>query len=282
MLGAGSIERVALDVDQPAAALQSSMAASVASSTGQTDWSIHGLSVTTDGTGPDEVDTSMEVFDSAGTAHTLNFTFQRQGDGSWNIIPSASDGQILSNTITGLSFSEDGSPLGLGGVDGTISVQFDNQTAPQSVTLDFGVDGLFDGLTQFGAPGSLFSTGQDGYASGELASMNIDQNGEIVGFYNNGQSQVLGAVGVTVFANQEGLHHVGDNMWQQTVNSGARIDGAGASGSAGIVIGGNLERSNVDTAAQFVSLIEAQRGYQANARIISAQDDLLQETVNLI
>lgn len=274
--------QIVVTADTPGEASMLLSIADAASSNGQTDWSIHGLSVTTDGTGPDEVDTSMEVFDSAGTAHTLNFTFQRQGDGSWNIIPSASDGQILSNTITGLSFAEDGSPLGLGGVDTMVSVQFENQASPQMVSLDFGLDGSFDGLTQFGAPGSLFSTGQDGYTSGELANMSVDQSGEIVGFYNNGQSQVLGSVGITIFANEEGLQHVGSNMWQQTVNSGARVDGAGATGGAGVVVGGNLERSNVDTAAQFVSLIEAQRGYQANARIISAQDDLLQETVNLI
>ena len=253
-----------------------------AANTGDSNWTLHGFAVATDGTGPDQVLTSTEVFDTSGTAHTISFTYERQPDGTWNIIPSASDGQILSNTITGISFAEDGSPIGLAGVDTTVSVQFDNQTTPQDFTLNLGVDGQLDGLTQFGSPASVFATGQDGYGVGELSNVSVDQNGEIVGFYTNGQQDILATLGVTVFSNSEGLAAAGNNLWVETPNSGVRVSGRGATGPAGRVIGGNLERSNVDTAEQFVYLIEAQRGYQANARIISAQDDLLQETVNLI
>ena len=252
------------------------------SNVGDSNWTIHGFSAATEGTGPDEVLTSTEVFDSSGTAHTLSFTYQRQPDGSWNVIPSASDGQILSNPITGISFAEDGSPIGLAGVDTTVSIQFDNQTTPQDFNLNLGVDGEFDGITQFGVPSSVFSTSQDGYGVGELSNVSVNSTGEVIGFYTNGQQDVLATLGVTVFSNPEGLSSAGNNLWQETANSGRRISGRGATGPAGQVIGGNLERSNVDTAEQFVNLIEAQRGYQANARIISAQDDLLQETVNLI
>lgn len=252
------------------------------SNVGASTWTTHGLSVTTEGSGPDEVQTSMEVFDNSGTAHTLSFTYQRQGDGSWSVIPSVSDGQILSNTITGINFAEDGSPLGLSGVDTSVSVQFDNQTTPQTLTLGLGADGKFDGLTLFGSPSSVFASEQDGYGVGEIANVAVDQDGSIVGFYSNGQQDTLATIGVTVFSNAEGLALTGNNLWQETANSGRRIAGRGATGPAGSVIGGNLERSNVDTAEQFVNLIEAQRGYQANSRMISVQDEILQETVNLV
>jgi len=252
------------------------------SNVGMSTWTTHGLSVTTEGSGPDEVQTSMEVFDNSGTAHTLSFNYQRQGDGSWNIIPSASDGQILSNPITGINFNEDGSPLGLSGVDTTVTVQFDNQTTPQTLSLGLGSDGAFDGLTLFGSPSTVFASEQDGYGVGDLANVAIDQDGSIVGFYSNGQKNTLATLGVTVFSNAEGLGLAGGNLWQETANSGSRISGKGATGPAGSVIGGNLERSNVDTAEQFVSLIEAQRGFQANSRMISVQDEILQETVNLV
>ncbi len=246
------------------------------------NWATHGLSVTTNGAGPDEVQTSMEVFDSSGTAHTLSFTYQRQDDGSWNIIPSASDGQILSNTITGITFGEDGSPIGIDTLDTTVTVQFDNQATPQSVQLTLGTPGEFDGLTLFGSDASVFAKSQDGYGVGELANVAVDADGSIIGFYTNSQKSTLATLGVTVFGNAEGLSLTGNSLWQETANSGSRISGQGATGPAGNVIGGSLERSNVDTAEQFVNLIEAQRGYQANARMISAQDEILQETVNLV
>lgn len=253
-----------------------------AANTGGSDWAIHGLDVTTEGTGPDEVLSSMEVFDTSGTPHTLNFTFQRQGDGSWNVITETPDGQTLSNAITGLRFGEDGSPTGLAGIDTDIIVQFDGLTTPQTVSLDFGLDGGFNGLTQFGSIADVVALEQDGYGVGELATLSVDQDGAIEGFYTNGQQSELGAVGIAVFSNPEGLSDAGNNMLRESANSGRLVLARGANGAAGRVIGGNLERSNVDTAEQFVNLIEAQRGYQANARIISAQDDLLQETVNLI
>ena len=110
--------------------------------------------------------------------------------------------------------------------------------------------------------------------------MRVD--GTIEGFYSNGQSRELGAVGIATFANPEGLHEVGSNLWVETSNSGGSQLGAGASAIAGDVIGGSLENSNVDTAEQFVHLIEAQRGFQASARVITAEDEVLREVVNLV
>ena len=89
-------------------------------------------------------------------------------------------------------------------------------------------------------------------------------------------------VGVATFSNPEGLLLLGNNLWLESPNSGSRILGNGDNGTAGQVIGGSIENSNVDTAEQFVQLIEAQRGFQANARVITLQDEVLAELVNLI
>ena len=115
-----------------------------------------------------------------------------------------------------------------------------------------------------------------------LASISVDRSGSIQGFYTNGQVQELDQVGVATFSNPEGLLLLGNNLWLEIPNSGSRILGSGDNGTSGQVIGGSIENSNVDTAEQFVQLIEAQRGFQANARVITTQDEVLAELVNLI
>ena len=252
--------------------------------TGRSTWSLYATSVTTDGTGPDTVVTSTEVYDPAGTAHTLTLQYERQEDMTWTVTPTLLDGEgvVLSGPITGLQFDETGAPIGLGAVDNTLQVQFNGSGSPQTMALDFGSDGQLNGLTQFGSAAEVYVSGQDGYSSGELASISVLDTGSISGFYTNGQSRELGAVGVVTFANEEGLAEVGDSLWGRTPNSGQMVYGAGTVGAAGKVVGGALENSNVDTAEQFVRLIEAQRGYQASSRVISIEDEILAEAVNLI
>jgi len=160
-------------------------------------------------------------------------------------------------------------------------VQF-GSNATQSVSVDLGTSGRFEGVTQFGNPSSLIVGDQDGYAAGDLASMQVNKNGEVEGFFTNGQTQVLGSFGVAQFANEAGLEQLGDNYLRETANSGSRTLGFGLQSGAGEVVGGAIEGSNVDTAQEFVNLIQAQRGFQANARVITVQDDLLKEVVNII
>ncbi len=255
-----------------------------ASAVGGTQWSDYALSVTTEGAGPDTVVTSTEAFDTAGIAHTVTFTYERQADGTWNIMAGIPPGQgtVLDGLVTGLNFGEDGTPTGTGSVDATISIQFTGQSSTQEIQLDFGTDGELDGLTQFGSQATAFVQEQDGYSEGELANLSVLVDGTIEGYYTNGQTRELGAVGIASFTNPEGLHETGQNLWLETPNSGDAVLGTGASQTAGDVIGGTLESSNVDTAEQFVHLIEAQRGFQANARVVTTQDEVLAEIVNLI
>lgn len=251
---------------------------------GRSNWASYATGVTTQGTGPDVVVTSTELYDSAGTAHTLTLTYERQEDLTWNVTPEIlnGSGSVLSGTITGLQFDENGAPIGLGAVNNDVTVQFQGSTSTSTIALDFGADGDLKGLTQFGSAAEVFVAGQDGYSSGELASINVASDGTINGFYTNGQERQLAAIGVATFANEEGLAEIGDSLWGRTPNSGNLVFGAADIGAAGKVVGGALENSNVDTAEQFVRLIEAQRGYQASSRVISIQDEILAEAVNLI
>jgi flagellar hook protein FlgE len=111
--------------------------------------------------------------------------------------------------------------------------------------------------------------------------MSVDLSGAIKGFYSNGQTQTVANVGLATFANPEGLDDVGGGMFAIGANSGVATLGVGDANGAGRVLGGTLEASNVDTASQLVLLIEAQRGYQANAKVVTAQDELLRTTVNM-
>ncbi len=249
--------------------------------TGGSDWTDHVMSLTTNGQGPDTSSTSVEVYDASGTAHQLSFDYERQEDGSWNLdvsIP-ASEGTVSSGSITGIVFNADGSILSPAA--GSVTVQFTGQGS-QSVSLDFGQPGGFGGVTQFGGDASVLASGQDGYGAGELATMDVQKDGTIQGFYSNGQVASLGSFGVATFANQGGLQEAGDSMWEETANSGQVTFGAGFTGAAGEVVGGALEESNVDTAEEFVRLIQAQRGFQSNARVISVQDEMMSEANNML
>lgn len=252
--------------------------------TGLTEWADYAVSVTTDGTGPDRVTTSTEVYDQAGVAHTMTLSFSREVDGSWTLTPSVptDSGAIVSDPIEGLRFGADGSPVGLGAVLASVDVQFVSQPGTQTIDLDVGTDGGFAGLTQFGGQTSAFVQNQNGYGDGELADIIVRNDGVINGFYTNGQTRQLGGVGIATFQNESGLAELGGNVWVESANSGTASLSAGGEQASGTVVGGSLENSNVDTAEQFVRLIEAQRGFQANARVITTQNEIMAEVVNLI
>ncbi|MFT7678147.1 MAG: flagellar hook protein FlgE, partial [Planctomycetota bacterium] len=258
------------------------------SAVGGSDWFDHGLSVATNGTGPDEVVVTSEAYDSAGVAHTLTLTYQRQPNLSWDVIVSMppDQGQVLTggpnSPISGITFDGNGMPSNLASVNSQIVVQFDGQTSTQNMSLNMGATSNSSGITQFGTQSSLLVDNQDGFADGVLSNLSVDASGNVIGFYSNSQERSLGDVGISSFANQEGLMAVGSNLYQETAASGNPRLGMGGTGGRAAVVSGALEESNVDTAEQTVRLIEAQRGFQANARVISVQDEMLREVANLL
>ncbi|MDZ4774185.1 MAG: flagellar hook-basal body complex protein [Planctomycetota bacterium] len=276
--------RIQVTADTPG---ESDLALSISdssSSTGKTQWQVYATATTQQGTKADEVSTTAEVYDAAGLAHAVTFDFVRQADGSWTATPSiaANEGTIVSGPITDIRFANDGTPLGLSGLDTDITVQFAGSNTTQTFRLDMGSSASFVGITQYGSGGDLVVREQDGNAAGVLDTIAVDGDGSLIGTYSNGKTRSLGELGIATFANTDGLNQVSDTAYSLSANSGPANITAGSVGKAGRVVGGSLEGSNVDTAEQFVHLIEAQRGFQANSRVISAQDEVLRDLVNLV
>jgi len=147
------------------------------------------------------------------------------------------------------------------------------------VTLD--LTSATQPLTQWGDTVSAAALSQDGTALGTLQSFTFAQDGTITGVYSNGQNKTIAQLALANFNNPMGLEKVGGSEYRATVNSGiALIGGAGTTGR-GLVATGTIEMSNVDLAQEFTNLIIAQRGFQANSRVISASDEILQDLVNM-
>ena len=121
----------------------------------------------------------------------------------------------------------------------------------------------------------------EGRAAGKIYSFNISSKGEVIGIYTNGQQKVLQTMGLAAFDNPGGLMKIGGNLFQETPNSGTAKYGIPSTGSFGSLTPGALEMSNVDLAGQFTDMITTQRGFQANSRVITTSDEILQELVNL-
>ena len=226
------------------------------------------MSVTTDGTGPDTVTTSTEVYDAAGVAHTVTMRYERQSDLTWNLyaeIPEGTGTVALGgadNPITGLTFS-DGSPTGLGSVDNNIRIQFNAPS--QDIETDFGSDGDVEGVTQFGSDGTAFVFDQNGFGDGELANLFVSTTGTIEGFYSNGQTRQLGQLGIVTFQNDGACARPVTTSSRRRPTRARRASAPGTSG-AQAPSSPAPSRTPTWTPRQFVRLIEAQRGYQANAR----------------
>jgi flagellar hook protein FlgE len=278
---------LALTADATGAASLSLSLSDDAANAGATDFSLHGFTITTPGTGPDQFHTSVDVFDVRGLSHTVTLDFTRVDGTTWNVAATTDDpnDQIVDGSIQTVRFNEDGTFSGVNGSgvgDANLSITFSGLTTAQTIAVNLGTSGQLDGVTQLGDTSSLRALSQDGYAAGELASMSVSGDGTIVGSYSNGQQKDLSQIAIAVFSNPSGLERVGDTMFAESLNSGnAEMQPAG-NGRSGTITGGALESSNVDIATEFVRLIEAQRGFEANAHVIKVADQLQQDLVQLV
>jgi flagellar hook protein FlgE len=230
--------------------------------------------------------TTMTVYDSLGNAHALNFFFRKTTTpNQWEVYASVTNS---AGTTTPLALS----PLGT--LDftstGTLTGTPPNALTIPNTALGTGANTItvaagalsFADSTQYGASFGLYSVSQNGYTTGQLAGLTIDEDGVIKGRYTNGQTQSLGQIVLTNFPNPQGLLALGNNLWAETSASGLRINPQPpGSPNLGILRSGAVEESNVDLTQELVNLIVAQRLYQANAQTIRAQDQILQTLVNL-
>ena len=163
------------------------------------------------------------------------------------------------------------------GLDGSLHAAFGQGIDPvQQLNIQFAA-------SQYGS--SNFSVSQaptnDGYATGILIGMSVDENGIIQCEYSNGQVKNIAKVAMADFANQQGLTKIGDTQWKQSNASGEAIAKEANSGSAGSIKGSNLELSNVDLTNELVELITAQRNYQANAQSLQTQNTVMDSILNI-
>lgn len=230
---------------------------------------------------------ALEVFDERGVGHNINLKFTKQDDNlSWNMeaLIDPTEGVVLDGEVHGIRFNNDGSfqqvdGSGIGDID--ITIQFNTVPSPQSMTMNFGSPGSFEGLTEIGSKSSL-SAVSDGYEPGELASVQVDSDGTVFGLSSNGLMIPLGQLAIASFRNPDGLVSVGNNYYEASLASGGAEIGTGLSGDRGAIRAGQLEGSNVDLALEFTRLIIAQRGFSANARTITVTDEVLKELTSII
>jgi len=234
--------------------------------------------------------TPVQLYDSQGNAQNLTITYTKTAANTWSYAITGPAGSTLTPpaAVNGtLTFSGSGTLLSINGAGNTtaanpsINITWGNGTAAQTVNWNIVNPDNSINMTQYSAASSTSSSFQDGYAAGSLRDLTVDQNGVISGTFTNGQVIALAQVAISTFSNMNGLVQTGNNHWGQSLASGSPTIGLANQGGRGGVLGSNLELSNVDVAGEFTKLILSQRGYQANSRIVTTTDELLQETLNL-
>jgi flagellar hook protein FlgE len=235
---------------------------------------------------------SIDVYDSLGSKHTVRFEFTKTGfteDGGteWSIlisVPEPGDinlGSYPKNIVTGtISFNSDGSLATFSPTNLTYTAN-NGSTPNQNIELNFGTLGQFDGMTSFDKQSNTSGISQDGYPGGDLAGIRVDETGTLIGSFTNGRSFGLAQVAMAKFTNNEGLESDGGNAFIQTSNSGDPIIGQAAIGGRGFIQASSLEMSNVDLSRSLTQLIVVQRGYQANSKTITTSDQMLNTLLQL-
>lgn len=237
----------------------------------------------------------IQVHDSLGVERTLDFTFTKQADGSFQ----------TTGTLDGIAVQLDAD--GAGASASPVSFVFDSNgqlTSPQTLSVvpdqsqldgaalpsininireanPDGTLGAFN-VTGYARPSAVSSTVQNGFAAGELVGATVDANGVIYGNFSNTQSRIVGQYGVAVFNSEESLQRLGGNMFGETLSSGQATIGEAGTGGRGLIAGGYLEKSNVNITNEFVELIQAQRGFQANSRVITSLNQTFQDLLQII
>ncbi len=229
--------------------------------------------------------TSITIYDSQGGKHTLVMTFTKQvTENTWNWEAELTGGERPIYGSTGnVVFNGDGSMSSFNFDGGATGFGFDPGTGADlmDVQLNAGTSGRFDGLTQFASNYTASIITQDGYTLGILDKIAIDPTGEIVGIFTNGVSRTLAQIALADFSNEQGLIKSGESLYQISPNSGAGVLGVAGETISASISSGALEASNVDLSQEFTGMIIAQRGFQANARVITTSDSMLDELVNL-
>ena len=219
--------------------------------------------------------TSLTLFDSLGATHTGTMYFVKTANPNEWTTQLAIDGAMVGGPQT-LQYSNTGlltAPAG-----GQVSFPAYTPTTG-AANMQIAVD--LSQSTQFGGNFSVNSVTQDGYTTGRLIGIDIDETGIVNARFTNGNSTPLGQIAVANFANAQGLQQLGNTQWAETYSSGQALRGQAGNSGFGLVQSGALESANVDVTEQLVNMITAQRNFQANAQMISTADQITQTIINM-
>ncbi|MBS1809324.1 MAG: flagellar hook protein FlgE [Acidobacteria bacterium] len=238
----------------------------------------------------------VQVYDSKGASHKMDLAFTKQADGSY-LMSASVDGNAATTSVNGgaasaapvaVTFDSDGqltAPTSLAVIPDP--AQLDGATLP-SVAINLyqpapPVGTGAPNITNYASSSSVASTSQNGFSSGELIGLaqSPDQNGALYAVFSNGQRRLLGQMALATFNSQAGLRRLGNNLYGETISSGQPSIGTPGSGGRGTIAGASLEASNVDIATEFTNLIVAQRGFQANSRVITTISQTLQDLLQI-
>jgi flagellar hook protein FlgE len=227
------------------------------------------------------ISTAIQVIDSLGTPQRITVNFLKTGDNAWEMEVFGPDGQTQIGSPIPLSFDPATGELSSPTTLPSFSFQPPGGADTLAFEIDFGAVGVPNSLTQFGGTSTAAAIGQDGTTTGYLRSFAISDDGVVSGVFSNGRSQPLARIAMGAFNNPGGLVKAGQSLYRASGASGQALVGTPGTAGRGSMAAGTLEMSNVDLAQEFTSLIIAQRGFQANSRIITASDEMLQDLVNL-
>lgn len=238
--------------------------------------------------------TGIEMYDSQGNKHLMTVFFTKTADRQWNYygmvdgkeVTGGKDGELaqvcagkVTFTVDGKLDTEEMSATAFNFKGGALQGQKIKMDFGDSITTDKGL-GL-DGSKQYGKESDLVAWGQDGSAAGTINNLSFNDEGVLTALYSNGETRDLAQIALAKFENSEALFKVGNNRLKEARDSGAPALGAPGRAGRGKIYAKSLERSTVDLAMEFVSLIQNQRAFQANAKTITTTDEMLNEVIQL-
>jgi flagellar hook protein FlgE len=232
--------------------------------------------------------TSQTVYDSLGNAVPVTFTFTNTGNGAWSVAGTVPPTGVTPNPVTiggaasmPITFNASGA-MTAPAADVAVVVTLNNGASNLQLTWD-----MFDGTVSRGdVTGYASDSGttfqyQDGYPAGTLRSITVDDQGVVTATYSNGEMTPMFQVALADFPSYDGLSKMGNNLYAESMASGQALPSTAGTGRLGNISPGSLEMSNVDLAEEFVKMITTQRAFQANSRVITSSDEILQELINI-
>ena len=229
----------------------------------------------------DTIPTSVEVYDTQGVSQNIDFTWTKTAANTWTCDATDNTGTNIGN-VSIVFDPTTGDIQSTTPATWTIQPTTPAANWPNPITIDFGNPTTDpDALREFGGTSTARALSQDGAPAGTLQSFKIGNDGVITGVFSNGKSQAVGQIAMAMFNNPPGLEKAGSSLYRQSADSGLPQIGIAGSGGRGTLAAGSVEMSNVDLSQEFSNLIIAQRGFQANSKVITTSDELLQTLINL-